>query len=121
MLKTWLSGGLPASLMPHLKADHWTVSLDKQAIGPVTSAKIGLKAGSDFWAVFAFEVAGEGHTIACERPLQGGDSTITYDAQAVPGHVAFATHLHGFPPEVRLEIDVVLNAGGRYRFDAKVH
>jgi hypothetical protein len=121
LLKTFLSGGLPMSLIPHLKLDHWTGSYNGSLpLAPITEAKLGLKNGTDFWAHFTFEENGAGHVIDCTRPLTGGAASIQLDGQDRTGHVTFATHLTAFPAAVKLEIDVVMDTAGRYRFDAKV-
>ena len=125
LLKSLLGGQLPANILGSVHLDHWTVSRNGKRLGPVTQAKIGLKEGDHFWGEFAFaESAGSApgvtHLLTCERPLRGGDSLITLDILPVVGHVAFTTHLTGFPPQVRLEIDVALTGAARYRFDATV-
>ena len=120
VLRLLLSEDLPGSLISRLKLDHWTGSFDGSRFGPITVAKIGLKNGTDFWATFQFEEDGEGHVIDCTRPLTGGTATIQLDGQDHSGHVTFAHHVKAFPPQVKLEIDVVMDTAGRYRFDARI-
>lgn len=99
---------------------NWTVSLNGAAKGPVTSAKVGIKNTSVFWANMNFTVDGVAHILTGERSLLGGVSTVTLDGVAVPNaHIALSKHIQGFPPHLKVEVDFDL-VGATYRFDGRV-
>lgn len=121
ILKLLLGGAAQSITLPKINLKNWTVSLDTVRKGPVTSGKVGLKAGDVFWFDAAFSVDGVAHTLHAERPLVGGASTIIFDnaAPVTTGEVAIRKHITGFPPHFKAEIDVHLT-GHVYRFDAEI-
>ncbi|HYT46226.1 MAG TPA: hypothetical protein VEP90_28110 [Methylomirabilota bacterium] len=99
---------------------NWTCSVNGHRKGPVIDGKVGLKNVSTFWAHMKFEIDGVVHHIDGERPLTGGASTIAVDGHMVPSsHLALRTHIAGFPPSMKIEIDFDC-PGKVYRFDGKV-
>ena len=108
-------------LLTNHKVENWEVSLNGERKGPVSHGAIGLSRLSLFWATFTFTVDGTVHTVSANRPLTGGDASVLFDTKPVTGaHLTLSKHLVGFPPHLRVEIDIVLNDHERYRFDGTV-
>ena len=91
-------------LLGQVSLNHWTVSHNGQRKGPILDAHTGLKNGTTFWARFKFTEDGKDHTLTGERPIQGGDSTITLDDAAVTGgQITLSKHFK-FPLHLSVEV-----------------
>ena len=109
--------------------NHWTGSHGgfhtngPRPVVSVVEGKVGVKNLTTFWAHVSFTEDGVKHELKGERPILGGDSTITLDGTLMSNaHLILAHHITGFPPKLKVEIDFMLEGNlGRYRFDAEVH
>src|SRR5947207_341643 len=86
------------------KLTNWTVSLGGHSVGPVNSAKVGVKIPGTFWVNIDFEVGGIKHTLLGERPLTSSKSSVIFDGKEVPSaYITLKKHVKGF--SVKVEID----------------